>query len=85
MIVVADSSPLVALINLSQIEILPRVFGAVLVPPAVISGLGSPRRPAAVQTFAALPPGWLEIRAPSEQGRGWLDELRDCREVGTPP
>jgi len=34
-------------------------FGAVLAPPAVISELSSPRRPAAVQAFAAMPPAWL--------------------------
>jgi predicted nucleic acid-binding protein len=64
MIVVADSSPLVALVNINQIEILPRLFGAVLTPPAVVSELLSSRRPVTVQAFAATPPAWLEIRAP---------------------
>lgn len=39
MIVVANSSPLVALVNIKQVEILPRLFGTVLIPPEVHSEL----------------------------------------------
>ncbi len=47
MIVVADSSPLVALVNIKQVEILPRLFGAVLIPPEVHSDEKAGRRIAA--------------------------------------
>jgi predicted nucleic acid-binding protein len=36
MLVVADSSPLIALINVGHIDILPQLFGTVIIPPAVI-------------------------------------------------
>ena len=64
MIVVADSSPLVALVNIKQVEILPRLFGTVLIPPEVHSELLSPRRPPTVRAFAAHLPLWLEVRTP---------------------
>ena len=53
-----------ALVKIKQVEILPRLFGAVLIPPAVHSELLSPRRPPAVRAFAAHPPSWLEVRTP---------------------
>jgi predicted nucleic acid-binding protein len=64
MIVVADTSPLVALINIGEIELLPRLFGTVLVPPAVVEELLRPARPAAVQAWAARPAPWLHVRTP---------------------
>jgi predicted nucleic acid-binding protein len=65
MIVVADTSPLVALINIHHVEVLPRLFGAVLIPPAVLTELAAPPRPPAVRSFAGQPPGWLEVRTPA--------------------
>jgi predicted nucleic acid-binding protein len=44
MIVVADTSPLIALINLGEIEVLPRLFNTVLIPQAVLQELGDLRR-----------------------------------------
>jgi predicted nucleic acid-binding protein len=44
MIVVADSSPLIALLRIVQIGILPPLFRELIVPPAVISELTSPKR-----------------------------------------
>ena len=64
MIVVADSSPLVALVSIAAIEALPRLFGVVLIPPAVLAELRSPRRSSAVQAFADRPPAWLEVHDP---------------------
>ena len=64
MIVVADSSPFVALINLVEVDLLRRLFTTVLVPPPVLDELRSLRRPAAVRRFAAEPPSWVEVREP---------------------
>jgi predicted nucleic acid-binding protein len=35
MIVVADTSPFVALANIGRLDLLPRLFGRVLIPPQV--------------------------------------------------
>lgn len=65
MIVVADTSPLVVLINIGSIDLLPTLYGRVLIPPEVATELGSPKRPQAVQAFIASPPPWLEQQLPS--------------------
>ncbi len=67
MIVVADTSPFVALAKIGQLDLLPRLFGRVLIPPQVLDELQSPKRPGAVRTFrtfSATPPEWLEVRTP---------------------
>jgi predicted nucleic acid-binding protein len=64
MIVVADTSPFVGLINIGRVDLLATLFGRVIIPPEVLNELGSSKRPAAVQAFAAMPPEWLEVRAP---------------------
>jgi predicted nucleic acid-binding protein len=45
MIVVADSSPLVALINIGQIKVLPKLFGQVIIPPEISAELRQSNRP----------------------------------------
>ena len=49
MIVVADTSPLIALINLGEIEVLPRLFNTVLIPKEVLQELGDLRRSSPVR------------------------------------
>ena len=34
MLVIADSSPLIALVNIGHVEVLPKLFGQVVIPPA---------------------------------------------------
>ncbi|MFO0890011.1 MAG: hypothetical protein U0790_12840 [Isosphaeraceae bacterium] len=65
MIVVADSSPIVVLASIGQIEVLPRLFGQVLIPPEVAAEPAAPGRTEPVRAFIATPPGWLEIRQSS--------------------
>lgn len=64
MIVVADTSPLIVLINIGQIDLLPKLFHSVLVPPEVVSELRGSRASPSVSQFAASPPAWLKIQAP---------------------
>ena len=66
MIVVADSSPFIALINIEQINVLPALFQEVIAPPQVIAELQTPNRPPEVRTFIITPPPWLIERAPTE-------------------
>lgn len=75
MIVVADTSPLNYLILIDKIEILPKLFGALVVPRAVHTELLAATAPARIRDWASTPPGWVEIRtaAPSHDAR--LDEL----------
>jgi predicted nucleic acid-binding protein len=65
MIVVSDSSPLSVFVCLNQIEILPTLFGQVVVPRAVVSELAHPRSPQALRDWMASPPSWLIVQSPS--------------------
>lgn len=62
-IIIADSSPLISLAIIEQLELLPRLYQRVLLPPAVwnevtVQGLGLPGAEAVSQVK------WLEIEAP---------------------
>ncbi len=65
MLVIADSSPIIVLVNIERIEILPKLFGQVVIPPAVASELVTAARPEPVRDFVATPPAWLMVRRPT--------------------
>lgn len=62
MIVVADTSPLNYLIRLGQPDVLPEIYGRVLVPTAVLIELQHPDAPSEVRAWASALPAWLEER-----------------------
>lgn len=64
MIVVADTSPLIVLINIGHINLLPRLFHTVFVPPEVMGELAGARASQSVRQFAESPPDWLKTKAP---------------------
>lgn len=64
MIVVADTSPLRYLVLIQHIDILPALYGRVIVPPAVIVELAHEHTPAMVHAWLSSPPNWLDVRAP---------------------
>jgi predicted nucleic acid-binding protein len=66
MIVVADSSPVIVLMNIQQIDLLRDLFGKVAIPQQVVDELSSPKRLQAVREFIASPPSWFEIHLPKQ-------------------
>ena len=64
-VVVADGSPIIALVQIEHIEILPALFGKVFIPPQVHNELRALNRPENVQALANSSPSWLVTRAPS--------------------
>jgi predicted nucleic acid-binding protein len=64
MVVVADTSQINYLVLIGQIEILPRLYMRILIPPAVLEELKHTVAPAPVRNWATHVPGWLEVRAP---------------------
>jgi predicted nucleic acid-binding protein len=62
--VVSDTSPLNYLIQIGGVEILPRLFSSILVPPAVVAELRHPDAPVVVKNWAAQLPAWAQVRAP---------------------
>jgi len=65
MIVVADSSPLIVLVNIGQIQILPTLFATVIIPPQIAAELSDGKRPQPVRDFMVARPDWLKIQAPT--------------------
>jgi predicted nucleic acid-binding protein len=59
--VVSDTSPLHYLVECEAIEILPRLFGEVLIPPTVHRELQHERTPQRVRAWAQALPAWIKI------------------------
>ena len=65
MIAVADTSPLNYLIQIDAIDLLPFLFGQVVVPTAVVSELQHSNAPSKVRDWISHPPDWLLKRSAS--------------------
>ncbi len=64
MIVVSDTTPMNYLAIIGHLDILPSLFGTVVIPPSVASELLHVRAPEAVRRFMASPPSWLQVQLP---------------------
>jgi predicted nucleic acid-binding protein len=62
MIVVSDTFPLCYLILIKQIDLLPRLYGQVVIPAVVRDELVDERSPTEVRQWIAQPPAWLTIQ-----------------------
>ena len=79
MIVVADSGPLHYLILLEQTELLPRFYGQVFVPEAVLQELTANKAPQLVREWLSKPPGWLR---PQSVAPDQLDLVTEDLDLG---
>jgi hypothetical protein len=52
------------LVLIGEAEVLPALYGSVLIPPAVVRELTQPRTPEMVRRLIAEPPDWLQVRLP---------------------
>ena len=75
MIVVADTSPINYLVLIKEIEILPRLYGKVVIPQTVREELLHPVAAEIVRTWTAQAPAWLEIRTPAKSADPSLARL----------
>lgn len=64
MIVVSDATPINILLRLALIDLLPELFGQIVVPPAVAEELSRPQTPEIVRSWMAQAPSWLQIQLP---------------------
>jgi predicted nucleic acid-binding protein len=69
--------PLNYLVLIQQTDLLPRLFGQILIPPAVWEELNDPDTPALVHTWLAQSPSWLQVRSLQSQPDPTLDSLDD--------
>ncbi len=61
MIVIADTSPINYLLLIGEVEILPKLFGDVLIPQAVLKELSHEKAPDTVKAFVSALPVWLRV------------------------
>ncbi len=64
MIVVADTSPINYLILIKEVDILPKMYGSVVVPQTVREELVRASAPQLVRSWVDHLPIWLEVRSP---------------------
>jgi predicted nucleic acid-binding protein len=76
MIVIADTTPVNYLVLIDAANLLPRLFGQVLIPPAVFAELQDPETPSLVRAWLANAPSWLQVqvlRSHPDPGLDYLD------------
>ncbi|SRR5216683_4153089 len=74
--IVADTTPLNYLVLIESVEVLPRLYGRVLIPPSVLAELSDPHAPEQVRTWAMQPRDWLSVvplRGPADSSLMHLD------------
>ncbi|CAN5482840.1 DUF3368 domain-containing protein [soil metagenome] len=62
MIIVSDTSPINYLVLIREIELLPQLFGKVIIPQAVLDELQQMGTPEAVKDWIDSRPNWLKIQ-----------------------
>jgi predicted nucleic acid-binding protein len=65
-VVVSDTSPLHYLILCDAVDVLPRLFRQVVIPPTVFQELQQPNTPSPVRAWIQTRPSWVTVQAPSK-------------------
>lgn len=65
MIVVSDTGPLNYLLWIDAIDLLPQLYGSVIIPEAVRQELAHTNAPERVRQWAAALPEWVSVRTPA--------------------
>jgi predicted nucleic acid-binding protein len=76
MIVIADTSPICYLVLIDQIDLLPQLYGQIIIPTTVPTKLQSPNVPPQLQQWISQSPSWLIIQPlnqPSDPALSRLD------------
>lgn len=66
MIVVSDTTPINILAQIGLLDLLPTLFGSVIITPAVVRELSHEHTPEVVRAFLDSPPEWISVRAPTK-------------------
>jgi predicted nucleic acid-binding protein len=67
-IIISDASPLHYLVLIREAEVLPALYGEILIPQAVAEELLRSQTPEAVRAWLLHPPAWLNIVPPRTEG-----------------
>ncbi|MCY4220914.1 MAG: DUF3368 domain-containing protein [Thiotrichales bacterium] len=81
--VVADTGPLIALARVGEIDLLRRLYGRIVVPPAVYTELAlDSARPGAKVLAGVFATGWITVETVADSSVRWeLDQLLDPGEA----
>lgn len=89
MIVVSDTSPLNYLVLIGAIDVLPKFFSNIHIPPEVLHELLHERTPEDVRRWAVSPPKWLQVTSPTtlisvpaKLGAGEASAIALAKELG---
>ena len=63
-VVVSDTSPLHYLILCNTVDVLPRLFRQVVIPPTVFREMQQPNTPLLVRQWASALPSWVAVQTP---------------------
>jgi predicted nucleic acid-binding protein len=74
-VVVSDTTPLKYLVLIEAIDVLPRMYGRVLIPAAVWGELSQPGTPKPVLKWMAQCPSWLEVTNPRSSPDPTMSDL----------
>jgi predicted nucleic acid-binding protein len=74
--VVSDTSPILYLLLIGQIDLLQRLYKTIIIPNVVQAEMQAKGAPAALQNWIANPPDWLEILTPPEADYTHLQRLQ---------
>ena len=66
MLVVSDATPINLLVRLRLIDLLPTLYGHVVIPTAVHTELSHAHTPSAIREWLTSRPNWLDVRKPAD-------------------
>ncbi len=75
MTVVSNTSPICYLLLINEIDVLPQLYGQVIIPQAVYNELRASGSPLVLQNWIAQPPDWLKIRSVTTQPDTELEQI----------
>lgn len=61
MIAATDTSPVLYLVLIGEVDLLADLFTEILIPPAVVAELSNPGTPEAVRSWTRVPPSWVRL------------------------
>ena len=74
--VVSDTSPILYLLLIDQLNLLPRLYSTVTIPDVVQAEMQAKGAPAELKEWISTPPDWLEILTPPEADYTHLQRLQ---------
>lgn len=75
MLVISDTSSLCYLLLIDRVDLLPQLYGQVIIPQAVRDELANVRSPKVVRQWIENPPDWLEIQIVEAESDAMLEDL----------